>query len=540
MYKVMLVDDDYPALEFLTEMIEWESLDLELQSTHENGASALAYALEDMPDILITDIGMPKMDGLELTEKMKEQKADLQVAILSCHSEFQYAQKALKLDVQDYLLKDTLDPEDLTRLLLTIKKKLETEHQSSLKQVKLQHVVNKSKHLAKDKFFRELIYQSPQTKHDWCYRDNFSGFKLEKRFYIPILCFLENYKSQKSTYASEDTFQFAVQNVVEEIFENCHIKATHFNFERNKSFILYPYQDSLKMDNYGDVVGVLTKIQDALNSYLNVSVSFLLGDHRDPEELQFEITNLLAAKRQRFYMKNCVILKINDVEEQYSKDLFAYYDEATVELRNLIFQKQVNHIDPFVTKWLQFMKENAFPPELVKEWVLKLLLELKVKLKALQYFQSSFNMEIIHQEILSMETIHELRIWLIDCLKSALNLANEALYSSKNKEILEACVYVSMNIEKKLCLDEVANHLFLNSSYFSRLFKKEVGKTFVDYVKTMKMERAKELLDQTADSVGKVCERLGYDNQSYFIKLFKNYTGITPSDYRGNNVCHSK
>ncbi|KGM46093.1 hypothetical protein NP83_02170, partial [Neobacillus niacini] len=73
-------------------------------------------------------------------------------------------------------------------------------------------------------------------------------------------------------------------------------------------------------------------------------------------------------------------------------------------------------------------------------------------------------------------------------------------------------------------------------SYFSRLFKKEVGETFVEYVTKMKINRAKELLEQTTDSVGKICERLGYDNQSYFIKIFKNYVGVTPIEYRGGKA----
>lgn len=533
MYKVMLVDDDYPALEILSEMIEWDKLDMQLQSIHENGASALAYAMKEMPDILITDIGMPKMNGLELTKRMKQQNSELQVAILSCHSEFEYAQKALKLDVQDYLLKDTLDPEDLTILLLQIKKKLEKDYQKSLKQQRLQHVVESSKHLAKEKFFRELIYQSPNSNQSWCYNDNSPHFKLEKRAYIPILCYIDDYKSQKKFYTSEDTFHYAVQNIIEEVFNDCSIEAIHFNFETNKSFILFPYQSTLKLDNYGEASNVLRQIQSVLNSYLNVSISFLLGNNSNMENLQSEIIYLLASKKHRFYMTPCSILKRNEENiVRFDEDLFSYYDDAAVEVRNLIYKKEVNNIQPFVSKWLTFVRENDFNPDVVKEWVLKLLLELKLKLKALQYFQSTFKVEILHQEILYIENINDLRIWLINCLESALKLTAEALYSSKHKEILEACVYVSMNIEKKLSLDEVANHLFLNASYFSRLFKKEVGKTFIEYVKTNKMERAKELLNQTANPVAEVCERLGYDNQSYFIKLFKNYVGVTPAEYR--------
>src|SRR5690625_6702533 len=109
MYNVILVDDDYPVLEFLSEEVDWDLIGLHLQSIHENGVSALEHALNEMPDILVTDIGMPKMNGLELTEKLKNKNTNLQVAILSCHNEFEYAQRAITLNVQDYIIKESID-----------------------------------------------------------------------------------------------------------------------------------------------------------------------------------------------------------------------------------------------------------------------------------------------------------------------------------------------------------------------------------------------------------------------------------------------
>jgi YesN/AraC family two-component response regulator len=101
-----------------------------------------------------------------------------------------------------------------------------------------------------------------------------------------------------------------------------------------------------------------------------------------------------------------------------------------------------------------------------------------------------------------------------------------------NNEIASACKYISDNIHRKINLEEVAQYLHLNSSYFSRLFKKEVGETFVKYVVNMKMNRAKELLDQTNYSILEISELLGYDNQSYFNKTFKGSEGISPIEYR--------
>lgn len=121
----MLVDDDFPVIEMLSELIEWEKLGVTLHSTHENGKSAFEKASEEMPDILITDIGMPQMNGIELTKQLKEINPNLQVVILSCHTEFKFAKQALNLRVQDYLVKDMFDSEEFCQVIKKIVENLE-------------------------------------------------------------------------------------------------------------------------------------------------------------------------------------------------------------------------------------------------------------------------------------------------------------------------------------------------------------------------------------------------------------------------------
>ena len=220
-------------------------------------------------------------------------------------------------------------------------------------------------------------------------------------------------------------------------------------------------------------------------------------------------------------------------EESSRESLFEWYDEASFEIRQLIIAKDASKVKPVVTKWIDVFREKQYSAEIVKDWVLKLLLDLKVKLKALQFFGTKSSDEVLHEEILSIDSLADLRIWLIKYFEMLLLAVNDVSTQSRRKEVIEACKYVEVHLEKKITLDEVANVLYLNPSYFSRLFKKEVGETFVEYVTKAKMTRAKELLEQTTDSVGKICERLGYDNQSYFIKVFKNYVGTTPIEFRG-------
>lgn len=184
-------------------------------------------------------------------------------------------------------------------------------------------------------------------------------------------------------------------------------------------------------------------------------------------------------------------------------------------------------------KWIAQIRQEKYAPEVVKDWTLKLLLDLKLKLHSLQSVRPAYSADMLHKEIVDIDSLPALREWLDNHLKSIARAKGAGAGASKRAEVMEACQYVSLRLGSRISLDEVADHLHLNSSYFSRLFKKETGTTFIEYVTKLKMERAKELLDGTNSTVGEICEQLGYDNQSYFIKTFKLHAGVTPVEYRG-------
>lgn len=532
MYNVMLVDDDYPVLELLSETVEWEKLGLRLQSVHENGASALSHALKEMPDILITDIGMPEMNGIELTKKLKQRKPNLQVAILSCHSEFTFAQQALRLNVQEYILKDTLDLDDLRDVLLSIRESLEKEKEADAVKLNLQRIVERNKELSREEFVRKTVHQPIYDDTKWYAEARTFGLQLESTAYFPVLCFIHHYRSEKQRFSSEDTLQFAVANVIREMLHKHFPQAVYFYYGINESFILFPYHFDLKTSDYDKAADSMKHIQSALRRSLGLSMSFIVGEVCcDPNSFKQELADLLFNTQQRFYVQPNAIEKKRN-REQGKDGLFYWYDQAVMELRELFVKKDKRQVAKTVTGWIKFMGEECFPPEAVKGWVLKLLLDIKVELKDLHLFHSSYTTDTLHREIFEIGSLSELKDWLISYLESSLTHTGEHFGKIRRREILDACHYVVMNLDKKISLEEIAGHLYLNPSYFSRLFKKEVGETFVEYVTKTKMKRAKELLDVTSDSVGEVAQRLGYDNQSYFIKLFKDHVGVTPMEYR--------
>jgi two-component system response regulator YesN len=212
--------------------------------------------------------------------------------------------------------------------------------------------------------------------------------------------------------------------------------------------------------------------------------------------------------------------------------MFDGFNQASEQLQELLLGRDRGEVRETVANWLATAGQERYPPEMVKDWILKLLLDAKLKLQSILQFRSAQWIDVNHSELHEIDSYEELKEWLIGHCISAIAAADQSVRQSSRTEVSAACQFVSLHLDRKISLEEVAEQLFMNPSYFSRLFKKETGETFIEYVTRMKMHRAKELLVQTDEPVGKICGTLGYDNQSYFIKLFKSFSGVTPVEYR--------
>ncbi|KMY49923.1 response regulator transcription factor [Peribacillus loiseleuriae] len=530
MYKVMLVDDDYPVLEFLSEMIDWRGLGLALQSIHVNGMSALKEAETSMPDILITDIGMPKLDGIELTKRLKEKNSSLLVAILSCHNEFEFVQSALKLKVQEYILKDRLDLDQVIQLLSQFKNTLDIELNHQRNQLQMAHTIERNRAIMLEKFMNKTIYQPLHCEKDWSNEAELLGIQANQQYMI-ILCVVDGYQSLLNQFRSTVLVNFLIYNVITEIMGNEALKGVYGHFEKEESFLLVPINRVCEEENQ-KIKKVIQKIQFIFQKTFGISISFVLGKaSATPLDMKEQMIELSESTVQKFYLKQKSIENFQALTIS-KENIFSWYNEASSEFKDLILlnSMEMEQKLAIIKKWIRFIIDHQFPPDSVKDWILKILLDIKVKIQVLTNFKLYGLHENLYETISQINGIYELENWLIEYFYKTSEMASYE--SMSNIEIANACKYISENIHRKITLDEVASYLHLNSSYFSRLFKKEVGENFVKYVVNMKMKRAKELLDQTNYSIIEISEQLGYENQSYFNKTFKAFTGIAPIEYR--------
>lgn len=529
MYQVMLVDDDVTVLEFLNRLVPWDELGFELVGKFTNALDAIRCCGqgERLPDLMITDIGMPGLDGLGLIQRLQAIGPEMQFVILSCHDEFHYAQQAVHLGVQDYILKETLSLESIRETVIRVKGKLKADHDLRLHVDRLNNQANRSRTVLKEKWLRNLL--SNQVGDDPALFEQLRefGMKTELGHFIPVCCRIHRFHDAMERYRHEDMVKFIVENAVEELLREEN-DLLFFSYSAQEFFLLHASGKDLASNPYEQMIRVSRRLQRAFFQYLKLGISVLIGEKvAIGSDLKRQFPKLLVAAEAFFYSEGPVIAKLCDLPQlPPQEDLFMFYPEYSDKLNRLLLEEN-GDIEPVADSFVEFLRERKYRPSSVKPFVWKLALDLQMKLK----FKLHFDKEKMQHDISQMLHYSEIRDWLLQFIREAVKHAELISRQSKKAEIVDAQKYVQLNLERKITLEEVAGLLHLNVSYFSRLFKKETGENFIEYVTRVKMEQAGLLLTSPGNTVEKVALMLGYDNKSYFVKLFKQHFGVSPSRY---------
>ncbi|MGN7761374.1 response regulator transcription factor [Paenibacillus sp. 22594] len=530
-YKVVLADDHFPVLEYLSASIPWDTLGLELAASCSDGRQAWEACQLHHPDILLTDIGMPAMNGLELIQKAREVNPQLQTIILSCHGEFEYAQKAVRLNVAEYILKESLQIDQVITVLAEAVSRLEMKMNSRNNYLQMEKLVSQNHSAIRTRFIRMFVEQPVWDEAEWIGQAEEMGIHLQKGVpYLPVLAVPERSYELERRYGGIVNLQFVMDNVLQEFLEIEGI--IQFAVNERKFILFIPFPRILIRNLYEEFRNKFLHVQKMSKLHLRMGISFFYGDTTPSLiEIKKQIQALLDSQALRFYTAEGAIMKLEPVKTT-SEDLFVHYSVILQQLRDCIQHEDGSQISATVTEIKAYIGDKKYPVESVKSWLLKMVMELELKYVVMQNFVNNFSSERHQRSIQEFETLDQLMEWLEEFLKDKILMLRSMWKQNVRKEVAEAKRYVMNHIGEKVGMDEMAKRLGLNPTHFSRLFKIETGLTFIEYVTKVKMEQARDLLNQTNITVVEIAEQLGYDNVSYFIKLFRNFAGMTPAEFR--------
>ncbi|MDL4839329.1 response regulator transcription factor [Aquibacillus rhizosphaerae] len=512
MYKVLLVDDERTILEGISAIVDWESQGVVLSGTARNGIEALEFISKNRPDIVISDITMPGLDGIQLVEKSKEDFPEIKWIFLSGFSEFEYARKAMRFGVKHYLLKPC-NENAICQALGEVVREIEQHEMQNHYLEDIESKVNRLQVEEKEQLLKKLITDGEASTNKM---DNFIellGMSTKNKQIRMVLFYFEGAFHYSEVQVLKDLLQKVLGDnsyLADAIVGDYFIVLLNNIYDQNN---LIDYMDEVKA---------------MYQQQHDKGVTIVISEDKDIKQLKLVYNYLLGKLENRFYLgKRSLITPFNHIE--YSTDdseLYQYDEEKLTYLLKAGNDEEVKLelIDIFAN-----IESLKVKPILAKSYLTHLYLYLAKK--TLHSVDKARFKEI--SKIDQMDTLQEFRAYFESlCFTiSDLNKVNLHKYSSVVVKMIEV---VKEHMEEPiLSLQWVANEkLFMNPDYLGKMFKKEVGQRFSSYVTKVRIEKAVEIIEQEEDiKVFELAERLGFgSNPQYFSQIFKRITGCTPSD----------
>ncbi|MDO4519781.1 MAG: response regulator [Eubacteriales bacterium] len=534
MLKVFLVEDEVVMRNGIKNSIPWEKEGFQFVGEASDGELAYPLIKKEKPDILITDIQMPFMDGLELSRLVKNELPNIKIIILSGYNEFDYAKTAISIGVTDYLLK----PIGSAKLLEAIKKVGEViENEQKQKQMI-------------DSYRQEMNENLNHQKHDlWInlISDQLSmgemleaGQKVGMDFtaaVYQVLLFKVFHRGYGTEYSGE--LASLTEKIEIEIEQWDHI----LSFDRSPegwAFLIKGNQDE-------EVEDCLEKIQNKLEEMVQeyAELSYFGGIGSKVYRLRNIRQSYLEAGKAfatRFFGKNNRFINsesMEDVRKQENGMIDAHAVRSKTAEHELInsFLRHgtLEEVDNFVGEYFRSIGEQNYQSLLYRQYI-----TMDIFFATADFLRSlSIGAEEMPEELRDINTIvakasgDELQNQIIRLFEAALNLRDNSSRKRYNMLINEAKSFIDSNYQREdMSLNMVASKVNITPSYFSTIFSAETGETFVEYLTRVRMEKAKELLMCSTMRTSEIGYEVGYKDGHYFSYIFKKVVGCSPKEFR--------
>lgn len=507
MYKVLLVDDEKIIRIALKSMIDWEEHGFTVCATASNGHSALELIQEHQPHLVLVDIMMPEITGLELIKQAKQNNYNGQFIILTNHSNFNFAIEAIHQSVLDYLVKTDLSQKTLINILEKAKEVLDSQEDNSS--------ASKSNEITD----KELQILNSVAKHGL---ENTEEITFSNQ-YLFLEIFLRNkLEQQKQEY---HILTNTLKNLVQEVLENDSYLVIQYAVDT--AILIVPQEK--RADFISNLPSFTKKIQQLVKIYMNTDCGFVCSNtFNNNIDFDQKLRHLQALEPLIFFCGFDTVINEEDA---------ALFSEQTVD--HISIEKQIKlhltHGEFALCKEFLHSELKTFAR---KKPYVSTMKELLSKLYRFLIFDYSIYLENSKEELQKIANRQRLTCTFEECFEllcTLIDLIQTGLSSQSNtvrNEILLVREYIQKNLDKKLTLAMVAEHVNMTENYLSRLFKTETGMTLVNYINYQKMEHAKMLLINSTLSIKEISFSLGYSETSYFNKLFNKIYGLNPSDYR--------
>ncbi|USF26840.1 HTH-type transcriptional activator RhaR [Firmicutes bacterium ASF500] len=527
-YRVLLADDEEEIRTGISRKIDWPRLGFSLVGEAGNGEEALELAEQLRPDVVLTDIKMPFMDGLELCRRLRQSLPAAKLVVFSGFDDFEYARQAVSMGVSEYILKPINAPE-LTAVLTKLREQLDRQRLERRDMETLRRRYEESLPVLRELFYTRLLsgQLSPEQIRDRAVRYEID---LPQGLWTAALVHADA-PGDGGDAGRDELLLLSAQSFLEEHFslDGCTARAVLFG---DVIALLVRLSGP---DRAYPLLGELVRLSLLSQSYLGIPLAAGVGlPCQGPEELHRSVAGARSALDYRALMGGGRVIYIGDLEPQSTAALpFEEEDQRALSAAiKLGTPEQVEQVvrglmDRLKQAGLSLSKCHLFLLELVT-CLVRLTRSGGVEVEAV--FGANFTGAVSISDFSSLE---ELGRWLGErCLKLHALLGKQRTDSTW-RLVEQAKTYIAGHYaDGDLSVETLCSHIHLSPTYFSTLFKREMGLSFTAYVTQVRMEEAARLLRETDEKTYRVAERTGYADPNYFSYVFKKQFGLSPSKFR--------
>ncbi|OPH59957.1 hypothetical protein BC351_18720 [Paenibacillus ferrarius] len=531
MYKIIVADDEKVIREGMRDHIQWSELGYDLIAICENGLTAREALESYQPDVLLTDIYMPFVDGLELAEFAVTHHSRTKVIILTGHDDFEYAQQAIKFKVHDYLLKPIL-PEMLHEILGRLKKDLDKDRENLENWNKINEQLQVSLPLLRMRFLDQWV-SGDLTEKKIAEKMKYFDISLPGDYLCAAVIDLDDTEEIQAHYPETDNelLFFAIQNICEDISKACSKHPVVFNNHLGQVVILFSGEEKLSLAEMVEQASGM--ILQSVKHYLKLSVSAGIGlPCAGLKELHASYRGALSALDFRYLLGGNQVIPIQDMAQ---KENLSAYNAKRLSTQLAKALKTGNSADMHAIIHLFFeellsgnipMKECCMHIQILLFAVIDVWQELHIS-------EGQILEKNIFTEIFEMKTLQEAKHWLIDVFENTMAFIVQRRMDTGNLLANKAKQFILDNLsDPGLTSPMVCKHLSISTSYFCVIFKNYTNMTFIEFLTLCRINKAKELLWQTSLKTYEIAELAGYKDAHYFSVAFRKSTGLSPTQFR--------
>ncbi|WHH61122.1 response regulator [Petroclostridium sp. X23] len=538
MKKVLIADDEFLVRVGLKTTINWEENGFIVIGEAKNGKEAIDFFEKFDPDILLTDIRMPIIDGLELIQKLKEKKKTLKAVILSHYDDFVYAQEAIKIGASQYILKSDLSSDNL----LAILKKLSDEIDTIQEKTNTPYNQSDIQNMNNDQYNRMLMKRF--ITGDFESTDELAGIleeasKTFKHHSFAIAVASIKYKDNTHYEKDKELFAKTINNISSQVFDGRDFFQISFVEDKRITYLLnMEIQDNVR-ENQEKIIHLMMLLEKNIKQFLDIKLTIGIS------EIGSEVDKLPQLLKQAEIAQKHCFFELSEIMIYQQGMLIKKESSPKVSLEVLKSYVRLFDIEK-IEKYINAIFTQLYAAkriDYVKDVFIDLLSYGKIIAIELNLMnQSSLNeTKFRYGNFEQLHTFEAVKKYVLDIYHALVNYKGD--HEKYSYVISKSIEYIKNNYFKNIALSDVAEYVEMSRSYLSLLFKQETGINFSNFLTNYRIEKSKELLTGSNLKVYEIAEKVGFDNPYYFSRVFKETIGITCKEFKKNiNVsersCH--